>query len=84
MAQPEFGAGLARRERARTNDPRGVPWAVAGEVDVVAVDTTWGTLQPWEAAPGVRTVGELEIIELVAQGAMLVDCPILSLSLIHI
>jgi len=53
---------------------------VAGEVDVVAVDTTWGELQPWEAAPGVRTVGELEIIELAAQGAMLIDCRVSSSS----
>lgn len=43
------------------------------EVDVVAVDTTWGELQRLEAAPGVRTVGELELTELVEQGALLVD-----------
>jgi rhodanese-related sulfurtransferase len=46
---------------------------VEGEVDVVAVDTTWGELQRLEAAPGVRTVGELELSELVEQGALLVD-----------
>lgn len=74
MTRPGLGAVLVRRERARANDPRGVPWPVAGEPDVVAVDTTWGELQAWEAAPGVRTVGERELMELVAQGAMLVDC----------
>jgi rhodanese-related sulfurtransferase len=50
-----------------------VPWPLAGETDVVAVDTTWGELQRLDAAPGVRTVGELELIELVEQGAVLVD-----------
>ena len=64
---------LHRRARSRRADPRSVPWEVDGETEVVAVDTTWGELQRWEAAPGVRTVGELELIELLAQGARLVD-----------
>lgn len=65
--------GMARRTRTRTQDPRSVPWPVPGEPDVVALDTTWGRLQPMEAAPGVRTVGELELLEVVQQGARLVD-----------
>jgi rhodanese-related sulfurtransferase len=65
---------MSRRERGRQQPPRSVPWPVDGEPDVVAVDTTWGELQPLDAAPGVRTVGELELIELVGQGAVLVDC----------
>lgn len=51
-----------------------MPWPVANEPDVVAVDTTWGELQPLEVAPGVRTVGELELVELVDKGAVLIDC----------
>jgi rhodanese-related sulfurtransferase len=66
--------GIKRAERAREQDPRSVPWPVEGETDLVAVDTTWGELQPLEAAAGVRTVGEPELIELVEQGALLVDC----------
>ena len=66
-------ASMERRTRTRTQDPRSVPWAVAGEPDVVAVDTTWGRLQPLQAAPGVRTVGELELLDLLGQGARLVD-----------
>ncbi len=62
-----------RAARSTTHDPRSVPWTLDGEVDVVAVDTTWGELQPLQAAPGVRTVGELELLELLAQGAVLVD-----------
>ncbi len=51
-----------------------VPWPVDDEIDVVAVDTTWGEIQPLEAASGVRTVGELELIRLVAEGDVVVDC----------
>lgn len=65
---------MHRQERARAADPRSVPWGVEGEDDVVAVDTTWGEVQRLEAAPGVVTVGELELVELVEQGAVLVDC----------
>jgi rhodanese-related sulfurtransferase len=62
-----------RAERTREQDPRSVPWPLVGETDVVAVDTTWGELQPLEVAPGVRTVGELELLALAGQGAVLVD-----------
>ena len=65
--------GLERQPRHRSQDPRGVPWAVAGELDIVAVDTTWGELQPLQSAPDVRTVGELEVLELLQQGAVLID-----------
>ncbi len=63
----------ARARRARSEAPRSVPWPVDGEADVVAVDTTWGEMQPMEAAPGVRTVGEIELLALLDQGAALVD-----------
>ena len=66
--------GLERQPRRRSQDPRGVPWALADELDAVAVDTTWGELQPLQCAPDVRTVGELEVLELVEQGAVLFDC----------
>lgn len=62
-----------RAKRKREQDPRSVPWSLADETDVVAVDTTWGELQPMEIAPGVRTVGELEVLELMGLGALLVD-----------
>lgn len=64
---------LQRRPRARDAEPRSVPWALDGQTDMVAVDTTWGVLQPLQGAPGVRTVGELELVELLEAGAMLVD-----------
>lgn len=65
---------MERQNRVREADPRSVPWRVDGEDDVVAVDTTWGELQRIEAAPGVPTVGELELIDPVGQGAVVVDC----------
>jgi rhodanese-related sulfurtransferase len=40
---------------------------------VVEVDATWGTVQPIELAPAVRTVGELELIEQVRRGLPLID-----------
>ena len=64
---------MQRADRLRTEGPRSVPWPVEGDTDVVAVDTTWGELQPLDAAPGVRTVGELELVELTEHGAVLVD-----------
>lgn len=37
------------------------------------VDVTWGTIQPWEVAPGVLTVGELDVIRHLEEGLLLVD-----------
>lgn len=65
---------MERRERARRQGPRSVPWPLEGDKDVVAVDTTWGELQRLHAAVGVPTVGELELAELVEQGALVIDC----------
>src|SRR5687768_17461014 len=63
---------LDRKDRARDADPQNLPQP-AGEPDLVVVDTTWGELQPLQPVPGIRTVGELEIAELVEAGARLVD-----------
>ncbi|GAC1326696.1 MAG: hypothetical protein NVSMB13_12150 [Mycobacteriales bacterium] len=64
---------MERSKRGRREDPRSVPWPVEGQADVVSVDTTWGELQPLLAAPEVRTVGELELVQLVEHGALPVD-----------
>ena len=65
---------MNRQQRATDHDPRSVPWPLSDEADVVAVDTTWGEVQRLQAAPGVVTVGELELVEMVEQGALVVDC----------
>ncbi len=44
-----------------------------GGTDLVTVDTTWGEIQPLQPVPGIRTVAELEIAELVRDGARLLD-----------
>lgn len=37
------------------------------------METAWGKIQPIQPVPGIPTVGELEIVELVRSGAQLVD-----------
>jgi len=37
------------------------------------VDATWGTVQPIELAPDVRTIGELELIEHLRNGGAAID-----------
>jgi rhodanese-related sulfurtransferase len=69
----ETAAKLERMSRARSQDPVSVPKPVDQEPDLVTVDTTWGELQPLQCAPGVVTVGELELIEQVRGGAALID-----------
>lgn len=50
-----------------------MPREVEGEPDLVVVDTTWGELQPLQCAPGVVTLGELELLEQISGGAVLID-----------
>ena len=59
---------------ARRDHPERVPRAIEGEPGIFAVDATWGVIQPISLAPGVRTVGELEVIEHLRAGRPLVDC----------
>lgn len=65
---------MQRHQRTRTDPPRSVPWPADNETDGVIVDTTWGEVQQMEAAAGVRTVGEIELVALLEQGAVAVDC----------
>jgi rhodanese-related sulfurtransferase len=64
--------GALQRLPAR-EPPRRLPEAVAGDPGLVVVDATWGTIQPLQLPGGVRTVGELEVIEHVRRGGPLVD-----------
>jgi rhodanese-related sulfurtransferase len=50
-----------------------IPQPVPGEPGRFIVDATWGTIGPMEVAPGVRTVGELEVIEHIEAGRPLID-----------
>lgn len=40
---------------------------------LIKVDATWGEVQPLELAPGVRTIGELELIEHLGNGLPVID-----------
>ncbi len=50
-----------------------MPQPVAGRPGIVTVDATWGTITPMRLAPGVHTLGELEVIDHIAAGLALVD-----------
>lgn len=50
-----------------------LPRPVPNEPGLVLVDATWGKITPIELAPGVRTVGELEVIEHIHAGLPLID-----------
>ena len=64
---------LQRQPRTRTGDPQNLPTPLAGETDLVTVETRWGKVQPLHPFPDVVTVGELELIALVDAGAILID-----------
>lgn len=66
-------AVMKRMSRMRPQGPASVPREVEGEPDLVVVDTTWGELQPLQCAPGVVTLGELELLEQISGGAVLID-----------
>jgi rhodanese-related sulfurtransferase len=68
-----MSSSLSRHERTRDADPRSVPTPVPDEADLTVVDTTWGKIQPLVPFAGVVTVGELELADLVRQGAALID-----------
>ncbi len=50
-----------------------VPLPVEGRAGWVMVDATWGTVQPIELTPGLRTVGELEVIAKLRRGTPVLD-----------
>ena len=70
-----IGPAVAQRVRrlARREEVCMVPQPVPGEPGCFVVDATWGTIMPIELAPGVRTVGELEVIAHVEAGLPLID-----------
>ncbi len=71
VVEPSFTQRV--RRLARREEVCMVPRAVAGEPGRFVVDATWGTIMPIEALPGVRTVGELEVIAHIEAGLPLID-----------
>lgn len=64
---------FTRHERTRDAEPRSVPLPVPNENDLVVVDSTWGKIQPLQPFTDVQTVGELEFVTLVDNGAAVID-----------
>lgn len=64
---------LTINRMARRATPQMIPQLVPGQLGLVQVDATWGDIQPMQVAEGVRTVGELEVIEHLQQGLPAVD-----------
>jgi rhodanese-related sulfurtransferase len=50
-----------------------VPTLIEDDPGLVLIDATWGAIQPMNLAPGVETVGELELIEHLRTGHQLID-----------
>jgi rhodanese-related sulfurtransferase len=50
-----------------------VPRPAPDEPGLILVDTTWGIVQPMELAPGVRAIGELELIAHLQAGGVAFD-----------
>lgn len=55
------------------DEPMRIPRPVDGEPGLFVVDGTWGRIAPMEVAPGVVTVGELELIAHIDQWRPLID-----------
>jgi len=69
---------MARREAAKSldrlperDDSQMVPRRVAN--GLLEVDPTWGTVQPIALVDGVRTIGELELIDHLEHGLPVID-----------
>lgn len=77
LTEARPGATAHRYASLERIPPRGVtqqlPEPVAGQKGLCKVDATWGAIQPMHVADGVRTVGELEVIEHLRAGLRVVD-----------
>lgn len=60
-------------ERANRAARRMMVPVFAGEAGHVTVDATWGQIQPFQVAPGVETIGELDVIEHLRAGLPVID-----------
>ena len=76
MASTSASPPVARasiRRLARRDDAFMLPRPVPDEPGRFVVDATWGTITPIMLAPGVRTVGELEVVAHIEAGLPLID-----------
>ena len=57
----------------RRGDACMLPRPVEGAPGQFVVDATWGRIMPMHLAPGVRTIGELEVLAHIEAGLPLID-----------
>lgn len=67
------GSGRHPQRLPRRAEPLMVPKPFPDKPGLLLVDATWGQINPIELGPGVRTVGELELIAHFEAGRPLVD-----------
>jgi rhodanese-related sulfurtransferase len=68
------GTEPMRLERMTRRQPAQMtPTVLRDDPGRVLVDATWGSVQPMTIAPGVSTIGELELIEHLRAGGQLID-----------
>ncbi|MCH2450051.1 MAG: rhodanese-like domain-containing protein [Gracilimonas sp.] len=58
---------------SRRDETQMIPEYVADKKGLVTVDITWGKIQPIQAAEGVQTVSELEVIDHIEKERPIVD-----------
>ncbi len=68
-----MAATLHIERTAKRDETLMVPRPVPDQPGLLTVDATWGTISPIQIAPGVRTVGELEVIDHIDGGLPLID-----------
>jgi rhodanese-related sulfurtransferase len=68
------GATMKIERLCKRDDPQRLPEPLAGDDEgFYVIDSCWGVVQPMTLAPGVETVGELEVVEHIESGGAVVD-----------
>jgi rhodanese-related sulfurtransferase len=68
------GSGASTERLPRRREPQRIPRPVDGQPGLFVVDATWGTIAPISLAPGVRTIGEPEVLAHLRSRGPCVDC----------
>ena len=65
------GAGISRADAPAGHESHRVPHVL--ENGEIVLDPWWGTIQPAQLHPDLPTVGELEVLDHIAAGGVLID-----------
>ena len=64
---------IDEKRNPKRENPQMVPQRLTDKPGLVVVDTTWGKIQPMQAAENVRTVDEIEVNEFLEKGFRIID-----------